>query len=408
MKLLSTVKIFLKALGIYSFITNCYDAWIENRALRKFIRHLSKKNFDTNLFFFFPSYATGGAEKVHLQILEIVSSRKPVIFITSSPPNQHYLSHFSRCGTVIELFPYLRNSQNRLFGKLTATIAGKINKAEGAKTFGCDSMFYYQLLPFLSHSVTCIDLFHTLVHEHEIGPEKWSLPVVSRIDYRVCISLKAKNDLAGFYKKNGVDEALLDRVKIINNKIHIPDSFEQKNYSDPLKVLFVGRPDKVKRIYLIGQIARKVSEVIPIEFVLVGRDLINQVEPVDVDLLSFEGEVKDPNRMEQLYKEAHILLITSSREGMPMVVMESMVYGVVPICTSVGAIPDHITSQENGILIDKDQSDKNLVEDFCKEIVYLNNNRSQLRKLSANAYEYAKDSFNGNTFDAEYQSLLHV
>jgi glycosyltransferase involved in cell wall biosynthesis len=49
--------------------------------------------------------------------------------------------------------------------------------------------------------------------------------------------------------------------------------------------------------------------------------------------------------------EHDILLLTSSREGMPMAVAEAMACGVVPIVTAVGDLPNIIDNGINGFLL---------------------------------------------------------
>jgi glycosyltransferase involved in cell wall biosynthesis len=69
------------------------------------------------------------------------------------------------------------------------------------------------------------------------------------------------------------------------------------------------------------------------------------------DSVTFHGWVPRP-AMGALYTTAHVLLLPSTSEGWPKVLSEGMAYGVVPIASSVGAIPEYFARFELGHSID--------------------------------------------------------
>ncbi|HOZ87762.1 MAG TPA: glycosyltransferase, partial [Bacteroidia bacterium] len=103
--------------------------------------------------------------------------------------------------------------------------------------------------------------------------------------------------------------------------------------------------------------------------------------------------------------EFHIIIIASTREGFPMVFMEGMMHGAVPVSTAVGGIPDHIQSNFNGVLINAGIENDLLLE-FSEKIKYLNLNRNELTKLSENAYQYAVATFSKARFYKAYSDLI--
>src|SRR4051794_33570436 len=58
------------------------------------------RNYDT--FFFFPFYHTGGAEKVHLQIVEATGNERTIIFFTRKSKDGTFLSSFQNTGCQIK------------------------------------------------------------------------------------------------------------------------------------------------------------------------------------------------------------------------------------------------------------------------------------------------------------------
>jgi glycosyltransferase involved in cell wall biosynthesis len=98
--------------------------------------------------------------------------------------------------------------------------------------------------------------------------------------------------------------------------------------------------------------------------------------------------------------------MASSREGFPMVIMEAMIHGAVPISTNVGGISENIINKQNGILIDA-VDEIEIVTQLLNAVEYYANNRNELKKISRNAYEYAKQHFNKQNFIQAYKKLLN-
>jgi glycosyltransferase involved in cell wall biosynthesis len=351
--------------------------------------------------FFFPFYHIGGAEKVHTAILETVSDKKSVTLITSLSENKAMYDAFSKLTKVIEInhlieFTRINNWLIRKFELIT-------NRNPKLVLFGCNSKFYYELLPFLPTNNKCIDLIHAFVHDNEIGAEHWSLPVVLRLTYRIVINSKVFEDIKFQYSINGINENLLNRVKVIENYVSIPDKMNKKD-NNILQVLYVGRDSTEKRLYLIAAIARKCQEQnIKAKFIFVSNVLSFKKE--DYIYCEFKGEIRNESILNELYKKADLLLLTSSREGFPMVIMEAMSYGVVPVSTNVGGISKHVEDHVNGLLFNSTK-EADIIDEMTQAIAQLDVDRSSLNKMSANAFSYAKQNFSKEIFDIAYANIL--
>jgi glycosyltransferase involved in cell wall biosynthesis len=92
-------------------------------------------------------------------------------------------------------------------------------------------------------------------------------------------------------------------------------------------------------------------------------------------------------------------------EGFPMVIMESMAHGVIPITTDVGGINEHITNGENGILI-SDGNEEKIVFDFINAIELLIIDNKKMEIISKNAFEYAQSHFSIEQFNDNYRRLF--
>jgi len=100
--------------------------------------------------------------------------------------------------------------------------------------------------------------------------------------------------------------------------------------------------------------------------------------------------------------------MTSAFEGFPIVMMEAMVNGAVPVATAVDGVPEHIKDQGNGLLIYNAKDEAGVVKQLVEHIVYLCNHREHLQAMSEHAYDYATKTFSGDRFCEAYRKLMEL
>jgi glycosyltransferase involved in cell wall biosynthesis len=120
-----------------------------------------------------------------------------------------------------------------------------------------------------------------------------------------------------------------------------------------LTVLFSGRLVPEKGIDILLAVARAPFDF-PIRFVVYGdgplRDRV-EAEAQANPRLSYAG-VYDRSTWTRIFDECDVLLLPSLiGEGMPMVILEAMSFGVIPIATSIASIPEILGYGERGIVV---------------------------------------------------------
>lgn len=138
-----------------------------------------------------------------------------------------------------------------------------------------------------------------------------------------------------------------------------PNSFTATDISVANKekiVLFVGRQDfqkRVDRLLRIWKIVYSKNQEWKLQIIGDGTHkffyeiLCRSLKLKNVEFLG----KRNP---EDYYKKASILCITSSHEGLPMVMIEALQYEVIPIAyNSFESVTDIITDQKTGFIIDK-------------------------------------------------------
>jgi L-malate glycosyltransferase len=362
------------------------------------LSHFVPVNNKSGIFFFFPFFHTGGGEKVHSDIVHCFKQYTPWVFFTGASVDSNFKAAFAQSARLIDISKFMSiPAPSLLYGFL----AGFINRHSNAVVFGCNNQFFYCLLPYLDQSVRRIDLLHAFGG----GMEEISLSVVPYLDTRVVVTRKTIEDYKSLYLKRMIDPKYLQRIVLIENKTHIPDHCPLKESTGKFTVLYVGRGTEEKRVHLIGRIATRCKAlVIPVEIILVG-DVLSAVDINDRQNCQFTGTITNPHRLEELYAKASMLLITSSREGFPVVVMDAMAHGVVPICTDVGGINEHVKNGSTGYLVG--ETDENEVVTKMTEIIRdLCSNNQHMQQLSKACYKYAVQNFSDTNYCGKYRKVI--
>lgn len=364
---------------------------------------LGNPTINFNVLYFFPSIHTGGAERVHASILEATKEFKSFTFITYGSENNSMLGTFLKYTTVIEISELLKLETTKKW--LSKKIQKVVVKNPNVKLFSSNSEFFYTLIPSLPANIKLFDLTHAFVHQHESGPELWSLPFVERLTKRVVISEKTKNDFVNLYSKNGIDTKNAVNIDVVPNYVEAQQKLPVKSTNGLMKIAYVGRGSEEKRVDLIAKLARSIkSKNDAFEFHFVGN-VKKSIPETYHSYCIFHNEITNQNKLNELYKTFHVLIIASTREGFPLVIMEAMMNGVVPMATNVGGISEHVIDGVNGFLINTINEDDILIE-LEQNIVFLNNNKAEWLKISNSAHEYALKHFNKNNFFKYYRSLL--
>ena len=237
--------------------------------------------------------------------------------------------------------------------------------------------------------------------------EESNFPVADKLDARVVITAKTKEELTRQYQDKGLDSTYVKHIVLIENSVNIPVAPPRKNWLGKLSILYVGRASEEKRVHLLGDIAAVCSKCgLPVSITLVGNIPPNLVGNEAGRLCRFVGEIQDQSELTRLYSSAHLLLLTSSREGFPLVIMEAMAHGVTPVTTAVGGIPEHVRHGENGWLMANNEDEAQIVGDAYSFISLASSDRRLLEKMSRSAYDYAAERFSSQRFCRSYRSVL--
>ncbi|HET6769086.1 MAG TPA: glycosyltransferase [Chitinophagaceae bacterium] len=356
------------------------------------------------IFFFFPFYHTGGAEKVHAQIAKATGGNDCIIFFTRRSDDDRFIDDFKETGCEIkDISAYTDNKWLYFFNLIyRGIITGYINRQKLKPiVFNGQCNFAYKISPWINNTVKQIELIHSLNSFSYIR-----IPFIPFIDKTVMISRQRIADHKKLYQRYQIPLNYAERIVYICNGIPLPSSVKPERSFSPFTVLYSGRPGPEKRIHLITAMAKELQGVDnDIQFEMIG-DLSGVIDSSAFPFIKFHGNINDPEEINSIYSRAHLLLITSSTEGFPMVIMEAMANGCAIMATRVGDVPFHVKDGENGFLFSSVENESAIIKEACEKINWLRKNPVEWKWISGTNIRYAVEYFGIEQFNSAYRDLL--
>jgi len=356
-----------------------------------------------DLYFFFPFYHLGGAEKIHLQIAQLAKDKKAVVVFTRKSENPGFLQSFKEIGIDIEISSsFTNNDLFRLPINLIARgyYAARIN-SDNATVFNGQSNFGYKISPWINPTIDQFELIHSF------NSFSWiRIPFICFYTKTIMISEIKIQEHCIQYDKIDVPEEFVKRIEYIPNAVDPIANYTEKIWTKPLKMIYVGRGSVEKRLPSIVALAQKIKEArLPFEIELIG-DVEDYITEDAKAFLILSGMINDKEVLNTKYKSAHFIVLLSSTEGMPLVVLEAMQNGCIPIVTKVGDLP-LVINKENGILIENNET--TVVQETFEQLnVITQMNSDQLNSLSLNSRNMIANKYSMTQFASNYKKLLSI
>ena len=204
----------------------------------------------------------------------------------------------------------------------------------------------------------------------------------------------------------------INNTVVFDNGIFLPQnkSIQSKDFSSHINFLYCGALNREKGIMLIIESIKKILvKKNSIRFTFLGewsdKELKRQVEDFIVtnnieEYVEFPGRLVD-DRKWKYFLDSHIYLQFSYMDGQPLSVLEAMGFGLPVIASKVGAIPDTVINNRNGILIE----DLNL-NNICDTIIDILDNPVKCQNMSKNNLEDFKRRFTLDIYLNNVKELL--
>ncbi len=359
--------------------------------------HDALANWNGHHLFTFPYLCVGGAENIHIDILEAVSDRKPLALICSYNADRSFEARFRRYATVVEVnlvvnHPFTRRNARR-------ALAARLNAAQAPTLLSSLTDVFFDLLPLLQPHVKAYHLQHAFLFQPEGNAQqkRW-MRHFPRVNRFILYSGQAMRDWERFMVANGLpcDREMV--FAVLPNAVH---RFREPEAHEQVGVLFVGRQSPVKRVELFLEVCDRLERAMPghFRFAVAGYEAIGHHPQV-----RFHGRVSDPDALAAIYAEHDIIVQTSTLEGYPVVVMEAMGHGLAVISTPVGDVPNQVTPEF--ALLNTSSEAEMVVKETTGFILDLASDRDRLMRMRRAAYAHARQHYDPLAFKARYRAFL--
>lgn len=165
--------------------------------------------------------------------------------------------------------------------------------------------------------------------------------------------------------------------------------FKYKTNDKTVSYLFLGWLERYKGIYdLVHAVAQFKTELEGSRFIICGKGseetaVKELVHKHNLDtIFEFRGWVFGKQKNQAL-AESDVFILPSHREGMPNALLEAMATGLAVVSTKVGGIPEVITHNDTGLLVDSGD-----IEQLGLSLVRLHYDSAKRTSLGKHAQAY--------------------
>ncbi len=186
----------------------------------------------------------------------------------------------------------------------------------------------------------------------------------------------------------------IDKIRVVANGINLsPYQDIHFTKTEIPSILFLGELSQRKGIDDLITAAKQIQDKnFKVNFILAGPGDLDRVKDL-VQKYNLEnsvfiaGPVFGQEKID-LLKKSWCLLLPSYAEGMPISILEAFAAGLPVIAANVGGIPDLVTEQKNGFLLEPGD-----VKTMTEHIMNLMKNFTLRQTLSDNNFSKAKEKY---------------
>jgi glycosyltransferase involved in cell wall biosynthesis len=156
-----------------------------------------------------------------------------------------------------------------------------------------------------------------------------------------------------FFAGIGVPE---ERIVVLPNPVALPAALPARLGAPPVTFVYLGLVSQAKGAFdLVEAVARMAPEVRSrLRVVIAGNGELDElrlkIRQAELEKIIEVRPWLAPAERDALLASAEAFVLPSHQEGLPMALLEAMAWGLAPLATPVGAIPEVLEHERNGLL----------------------------------------------------------
>lgn len=186
--------------------------------------------------------------------------------------------------------------------------------------------------------------------------------------------------------------------------INLSPMKRHKNLKSPLSIAFVARMNKLKGIFDLVKIDDKLKQKnIEVNWLVVGNGpdkdrFLTQIAHRENFTIHHPSDTKG---VFDLIQHCDIFLLPSSLDGTPVALLEAMSTGLVPILYEFSPSIRSVVTPDTGFVVPI-----GAIDSVVEIVASLDVNRSELERLSDNAYHHAHEKYDAKDRSKDYYNLF--
>lgn len=199
-----------------------------------------------------------------------------------------------------------------------------------------------------------------------------------------------------------------ERIHTLPNCISLHEAYEfERNYAgdESVNLLFMGRISTDKGLeFIYKALVSLKRKGVNFRFILAGRgpdqdEYSRKFRELLGSSFEFTGVITGELKTAVL-KRCNVFVLPSFYEGLPMALLESMSFGLVPVTTNVGSIGQIVTHGENGLFVKSHSS-----SDIEFAVEELASNWQFRQQLSRNARQFIFENFSPESYVSKLNEI---
>lgn len=196
---------------------------------------------------------------------------------------------------------------------------------------------------------------------------------------------------------NGIDSDRIVNPSLFNR------SLERQSLGlaeDELGIFFIGRVSPEKNPDVFTEVAKQMKGNKNLKFISIGGGPMEEVLETAAKKLPNFTHLGYQAKPARYLSAADVFVLPSSIEGFPLSILEAMAMEVAVVASRVGAIPDVISQDENGMIVSPGDAGE-----IAEALSKLDNDRKLLTKIKKNARLDVEHKYSSKILGKHYQTL---
>jgi glycosyltransferase involved in cell wall biosynthesis len=158
-----------------------------------------------------------------------------------------------------------------------------------------------------------------------------------------------------FYASLGVPP---QNIVTLPNPVSLPTRVPERAAQDRVRFVYLGMIDRRKGAFDLLEALARLSPAVAerVRVVIAGNGAVDELRAFAVRLgIAERVEILEWVRAQErdrLLEISDAFVLPSYAEGLPMSLLEAMAWGLAPICTPVGSVPEYIKDGVNGLVVE--------------------------------------------------------